>query len=166
MNCERCDEAIATVHQIVIGDSFNVKYSHLCESCADEVQAEEKSNLQQGKVSSILDSMYEEGEETKCSGCGITFEEFRNSGRAGCANCYSSFSSRLEALIKRIHGADQHVGNVSEGNELGKISLPRRIQLLEKELEKTVREEKYENAAELRDKLKKLKEEQLNAAFD
>ena len=76
----------------------------------------------------------------------------------GCAMCYEAFEEELEKLIKRIHGSDQHVGRESEASQLGTLPEEKKLRFLEKELERCVREENYEEAAELRDRISELEE--------
>jgi protein arginine kinase activator len=166
MECEHCGEAPATVHQITINNGFDVQYKHLCEKCANELENGKKKDTSSGKVPGLIASMFDEQETMQCSQCGLTFDEFSDSGRLGCANCYSAFSKRLEPLIKRIHGSSSHEDDSSESKELGKLSMARKIQILEKELEKQIKEENYEKAAVLRDRIAELKENLVNANSD
>jgi protein arginine kinase activator len=38
--------------------------------------------------------------ETTCGGCGLTYEEFAEIGRTGCAQCYTAFST---AILPALH---------------------------------------------------------------
>lgn len=165
MLCENCDEVEATVHQVLIEDN-EVKHYHLCENCAQELKEEqqdvENEDLMAEAFSSLSDSEIQEAES--CPRCGLDFEEFKKTGRLGCAKCYGAFEEKIEPLIKRIHGADQHVGLTSQETQLGKVSESRKIQMLRKELDRCVKEEKYEEAAELRDRISELEAEESNVS--
>lgn len=168
MLCENCQNAEATIHQIQMSDG-QVTHLQLCKSCAEETTTGSESGASVASLASSLfgsSSPTQTGEQTQCSHCGLTFQEFRESGRVGCAGCYDSFRDRMESLIHRIHGADRHVGSSSAGSGLSTVSDERKIQLLEKDLERKVQEEQYEEAAELRDKIEELKQEENDDASD
>ncbi|MGM0381812.1 MAG: UvrB/UvrC motif-containing protein [bacterium] len=162
MLCDKCGEAKATVHQITISNN-EITHHHLCEECAKEMDVSPQGNSGENSVSSLLSSMYDEFEKSEeCVTCGTTFAEFQQKGRVGCENCYSAFANQLEPLVKRIHGSDQHVGSSAQGGELQKMSGERKLQILQKDLERAVKKENYEKAAELRDRIEKLEEAEAN----
>ncbi len=147
------------MHQITISNN-EVTHHHLCESCAQELDVSAQGNSGEDSVSSMLSSMYDEFEKSEeCVVCDTTLEEFKKTGRVGCENCYSVFADQLQPLVKRIHGADQHVGSSARGGKLQKMSGQRKRQILEKDLERAVKKENYEKAAELRDRINNLEEE-------
>ena len=110
--------------------------------------------------------------ELQCNKCGMTYDEFANSGKLGCANCYDVFSDPLEQVLKKIHGSTGHVGRcekVTEGDEniteklnknekakSKKTEKEDKVEKLESELKQAVKEERYEDAAKIRDEIKKL----------
>lgn len=49
-------------------------------------------------------------DQKACEMCGITFFEFRNQGRLGCAHDYVFFAKELEPLIANVHGSTEHSG--------------------------------------------------------
>ncbi|MFB6355093.1 MAG: UvrB/UvrC motif-containing protein [bacterium] len=157
MLCDQCQQAEATVQQIKITDN-QITHTHLCETCADDDSAQEPETGE--SVSSIVSSMFDVPDKDKvsCERCGMTFDEFQTVGRVGCARCYDTFRSRIESLVHRIHGSDQHLGKESETGGLARVSDDRKLQILEKQLERAVNEEQYEKAAELRDEIQELKE--------
>ena len=78
---------------------------------------------------------------------------FRPAGRLGCSRCYEVFEDRLEPLLRRIHGSDTHVGKAPAGTG-ERARIRRQLETLKRQLSKVVAEEAYEEAAELRDKIK------------
>lgn len=156
--CEKCQEARATVHQIqVLGDE--VTHVPLCESCASEgVFGDTGDGPALQDVLSSLPARTD-ADEMVCSGCGRTYDEFTASGTLGCARCYVAFEDQLGPLIHRIHGADRHVDDETASTGLGKVSREQKLQVLEKRLEESVKQENYEEAARLRDRISELKEE-------
>ncbi len=158
MLCEQCNETEASVHQIEMSGG-EITHLQLCESCAEDMSGDPSDSG--ASVSSLASSLFEESTKSSpasCEGCGMTFAEFRKRGRVGCSQCYDAFRGRMESLVHRIHGADQHVGASSSGRDLSTVSPERKRQLLEKRLERKVQEEEYEEAADLRDKIAELDE--------
>ena len=59
-----------------------------------------------------IDAPGESDGGTECSFCGLTFADFRRTGRLGCPHCYETFGDQLPRLLRRIHGGVKHVGKV------------------------------------------------------
>jgi protein arginine kinase activator len=91
----------------------------------------------------------------RCSACGSTLKEFRESGRLGCAQCYESFAAHLRDLLRRLHGSSQHVGERYAVPGAAGATDPR-LQLLDlkEQLRRAVEMENFELAAELRDRIR------------
>lgn len=107
----------------------------------------------------------------KCSNCGYTFDDIANKGKLGCKECYDVFGERLDAIIKRIQGANRHVGrigkivdnkidgkmnnkNVNEAKKENKEKS--KLEELQENLKEAIKEERYEDAAKIRDEIKKI----------
>ena len=105
----------------------------------------------------------EESEETaalnqrECPLCGIKFVEFRNSGRLGCPHDYQEFREELQPLLENIHGDTRHCGKTPRRLPQSQQTQSELIQL-RKQLHQAVTREAYEEAAQLRDKIRKLEE--------
>jgi len=95
--------------------------------------------------------------ELTCPTCGLTFSEFSRLGRFGCGDCYGTFRDRLQPLLRKIHGSSLHRGKLppmlSED-----ATVIREQERLQEELERAIKSEDFERAADLRDKLKSLEE--------
>lgn len=153
--CDSCHENEATVHLTEIVDG--VKHEvHYCELCAQ----------QQGVVlsaPSLLGNLPGGGPEGAgdpdllCTGCHLTYKEFRQRGRLGCARCYEAFKEGLIPLLERIHGSSQHLGRAPE--ESGDhLKAERQLIELRRELARVIQREEYEQAARIRDRIRKLEE--------
>lgn len=109
----------------------------------------------------------------KCDDCGYTFEDIVNTGKLGCGNCYDVFQERLDPIIRRMQGANHHVGrigkiidnkidkkleNQTQVQENKKEEKTNRTELekLQEQLKQAIKEEKYEEAAKIRDEIKKI----------
>jgi protein arginine kinase activator len=92
-----------------------------------------------------------------CPGCGMSVADFRSKGRLGCTRCYDAFRVELLPLLQRIHEAQMHTGRLPA--VIGTPPPPvddRSLTDVRRRLEDAVRGERYEEAARLRDELRKL----------
>lgn len=152
MKCQFCSKP-ATVH---LSDLVNQKELHLCQNCAESQQmSQDKLNLP-----ALLHSLLGQhlGPQTElarlvCPACGIRYMEFRAQGRLGCPHDYAVFRSGLAPLLQRIHRAERHVGK-SPRRVPDPEGMANLIELRGR-LQQAVDDEVYEEAARLRDLLRK-----------
>jgi protein arginine kinase activator len=156
MICDNCGKEPATVHYKEMREDQTTEY-HLCEKCAAEKGIQITPSKKSFTVSNILAGMAEEvGSDLEtCENCGLTYREFKESGRLGCARCYESFKEQLSPLLRRIHGSNVHTGK-SPSSRQHIFEKRREIGRLKEELDAAIEREEFEKAAELRDKLKGL----------
>lgn len=135
---------------------------HLCKECAEKVamaipEKKEKkpTKATRKKQRSKLTPSMEEN--LVCSGCGLTYNEFRNILRFGCEHCYDSFKDTLIPLLEDIHGSSKYKGQVPFRDK-EKVQLLKIKRELERKLREAVKAERFEEAAHLRDELKELEE--------
>jgi protein arginine kinase activator len=95
--------------------------------------------------------------DVTCPNCGLTFEAFSRQGRFGCGQCYSAFRPRLDMIMRKLHGSSLHKGKLPVLDEDHKQSI-KEEERLELELKKAIDTEDFERAADLRDKLKTIRE--------
>ena len=110
--------------------------------------------------------MFNEIKSLKCNNCGFTFDDIVNTGKLGCGNCYNTFEERLNPIIRKIQGANQHVGRIGKvidniieqklDNKLEQKNQNNQLEKLNEELKQAIKEERYEDAAKIRDEIKKL----------
>ncbi|HUJ71142.1 MAG TPA: UvrB/UvrC motif-containing protein [Verrucomicrobiae bacterium] len=157
MQCDICKKAEATVHltQIVEGKMLKVD---LCESCAKEKGVQEAAGF---SLADLLGDFATGGESkiespgVQCPVCGFTQADFKKTGRLGCSACWETFEAGLASLLKAMHKGDHHVGKVPT-KAMHTLALNGKIQELTEQLDKAVREEKYEDAAQIRDEIREL----------
>ena len=160
MKCQKCPNA-ATLHITEIISEDHVEELHLCESCAHKYLYEPQAKSA-GKSSSGASSSAEELEEPavlnrECEICGIKFVDFRNTGRLGCPHDYDEFREELIPLLENIHGETRHVGKSPRRLPQTKETQSQLIHL-RKQLLQAVNKEAYEEAARLRDQIRRLEE--------
>lgn len=156
MLCEKCGKYNATTHIRQIKNGVAIE-KNLCSHCAalDELNTTPKNALDI-MLASILGEMgYTDKEATKiCPVCGADYSYIAESGKAGCADCYKTFRTELLPYIKRVHGSIKHIGKTP-----GTISHISDLEGLKLELKRLISEENYEQAAVIRDKIKRAEAE-------
>ncbi|MCL2218614.1 MAG: UvrB/UvrC motif-containing protein [Chitinispirillia bacterium] len=94
--------------------------------------------------------------DIKCPNCGMLFSQFRSGGWLGCAECYGSFDERIHRILVQIHGSDGH-----KGKRYGKPAVrrggKRDMARLRRELDDAIKNERFEDAALIRDTIISMK---------
>ena len=95
--------------------------------------------------------------QVACSACGCTIEQFKKGGRLGCPACYAAFQPVLEAIVKDSHGnQSQHKGKVAT-RAMAHSTFTKQLTTLEVELKEAIAEERFEDAARMRDEIQAVK---------
>ena len=164
MKCQKCSKQ-ATLHitEIIKGKPHEL---HLCEEHARVYLTQEESEPGQPSPSSSLSQAFKKAasaqeqarlDQRTCPVCGISFLEFRNHGRLGCPHDYDEFRDELLPLLENVHGEARHCGKVPKRAPRDSKRQTELIRL-RNELKRAVAEEHYEEAAELRDRIRKMEE--------
>lgn len=162
MLCQICGKNPATVHFTEIHDN-KMSELHVCERCAEEKGLHSEPAKQKFDIAAVfadmMNSMTTTEEErvghVQCPRCGLLYSAFKETGRLGCAECYSAFQFQLRPLLRRIHGDTRHKGKTpARDGEV--VSIARQVQRLYDELQRAVEREEFERAAEVRDEIKRL----------
>lgn len=177
MKCQNCGENEANIYytQIINGVKKEI---NVCEKCAKQLGLSQMDYSMPIDFSSFFgDFLFEDNsdvlrdylpKQTKCNECGMTLEEFAEIGKFGCANCYEVFHNQIDQLLKNIYGTDAHIGRkiITNSNQekvekaKAKTNLKGEENIkLKQELKQAIKVENYEEAAIIRDKIKKLEEE-------
>lgn len=157
MKCGKCPK-VATLHITEIVSEEQVEEHHLCEDCAQKYLSEPGQ-----KVKSPAVPEAGEGEEAsgfmgrECPVCGMKFVDFRNSGRLGCPHDYEEFKEDLVPLLENIHGETRHCGKTPRRLPQTRQTQSELVQL-RKQLTQAIQKEAYEEAAQIRDKIRRLEE--------
>ncbi len=185
MLCQNCgkNEANVKYTQIINGVK---KEMILCEECSKELGVGNMDFSMPISFSSFLGDFFDDEKEFLpsfmtpekmiCDKCGMTYDNFINTGKFGCENCYEIFSNKIDPVLKNIHGLNRHVGRgipdringkiekVNEtsnlNNNVGEVepksAQDNKLEELKNNLKQAIQEERYEDAAKLRDEIKKL----------
>lgn len=87
-----------------------------------------------------------------CPHCKITWQRLNQTSHLGCPECYRHFREQLQPTLARLHGNTYHTGRRPRP---APDSRPQRERLRE-QLDHAVAEERFEDAAQLRDQLRAL----------
>jgi protein arginine kinase activator len=166
MLCERCQKRNATIHLTEIVKSVKSEV-HLCEKCAREIGLNAKLSDFSLSVPDMLSFFNVEDvknfhNSSICASCGLTFMEYKRHGKVGCTDCYTYLKKGLEKLILAYHGATTHVGknpvhfvdDREEELEFFYEHEDESIIMLQEKLNGAIAEERYEDAAIIRDKIR------------
>ena len=159
MLCDNCKKNTATTHiRSVVNGKTTEK--HLCAECAAKEGIGAIDNM---GLDSMLASMFGDalslnpvGASVRCKCCGSTFSDIAKSGKAGCPECYKTFYDELLPYLKRVHGSVKHVGKALPGEAPKEKAREDTVETLKAELQKLIAEEKFEQAAEIRDRIKEM----------
>jgi protein arginine kinase activator len=172
--CPYCLVRPATVHLSIIDDGGHVQAIHICQNCSAQHHLNPTADStalaqwitdhppQTAKHGAPFPSLHinlqiahhRETGSDRCQHCGITWKEFMTKQRLGCAHDYSVFADRLIDVLEQIHGARSH-----EGRRPGQTAADDRRSRLLTQLEHAIEREHYEEAAQLRDRLRQLDQE-------
>jgi len=160
MLCDVCRERDATV-TLTHAVKGEVNFLHLCQRCAadrgietsittplknmiaDYLPAVQASQA----VTAQLDSM-------RCAFCSMSLADFRESGRLGCASCYTTFDQSLRALLRRVHGNAKHAGRQYDAPPPDLLHEVTALGELRERLRRAIAQEEFEQAAQLRDQIR------------
>ena len=193
MLCQNCgkNEVNFRYTQIINGVK---KEMALCDKCARELGLESIDFNMPINFSSFFTDFFHDTEGflpsftktnlLECNKCGMTFDDFANTGEFGCGNCYITFADRISPVLKNLHGSSKHIGReykdsideleynkkqyedsqnkkgtkkeTTEKQEKAEQKDKSEIEKLKKELQKAIKEERYEDAAKIRDQIAKM----------
>lgn len=154
MKCSNCGKNTAniTYKQNINGEITNL---NLCEECAHKLGV--FNSFEDIFSPMILDLDYILPEEIKCKNCGYTFSKYKSTGLFGCDSCYDTFKSEIDNILLKIQGKNRHIQNTREIENTNNETQPKNeLETLKEKLDILVKEEKFEEAAILRDKIKEI----------
>ncbi len=184
MLCQNCGKNEANVRYTQVINGVR-KELNLCSECARKLGVD-RIDIPMDFTSFLGDFFNDYAESSllpsfsidnvKCKTCGMTYNDFIDTGMFGCSDCYDTFSGPIDSLLKNLHGTARHIGrgvkNVDDllgkntksktSNKTENISKSsddknaQKLEDLQKQLDKAIKEERYEDAAKIRDKIKEM----------
>lgn len=162
MLCQKCMKNIATVRYAEVVEG-KVADLHLCPECLAKHQTSTATGFELSgsapspkrpttppETSDILAVA-----QKHCRNCGADLKEVLKTGKVGCGQCYANFPELLEPLLRSFHTSLRHRGKmprVSDSRAAARGELQTKRALLRSAL----KTENYEQAATLRDEIRKL----------
>lgn len=161
--CEECSKKLGITNSIAMDFSMPLDFPSFFGSFLEDFATPE------------LMPMFKEVKQIQCESCGFTFDDIVNTGRLGCPNCYNTFEEQMAPILKKIQGANQHIGRIGkisnnhiENNQNNQNNQNKenkkddnekensKLKKLQEDLQQAIKEERYEDAAKLRDEIKKI----------
>lgn len=189
MLCDRCKKREAKIYytEVVNGE---MKEQHLCEECAAECTRFHinstfiNKDMSVGDILSSILGKYRNSSSAKedvktesdaktaskdkskepvlkCDKCQMTYDQFLQEGKFGCAECYHSFHKILIRSLKNLQGTDTHVGKKPKGYVSSTNKIINELSDIEKKsilLQEAIEKEEFEEAARLRDEIRALRD--------
>lgn len=158
MDCENCGEREAEITLTEI-ESDEMRTVQLCSTCAS-LKGVSVEGAGSPPIADLLAHLggsagktaFSEDAEA-CEYCGTAAADFRKTGRLGCPQCYVQFAEPLRALLRRVHGASQHMGKMYISAAADGDDSEVRVATLKRRLDRAVEIEDFESAADLRDQI-------------
>lgn len=176
--CSVCHENEAVIFVHILAENREEKKG-LCPSCAVKYLQqepritnldimdkrlleviEEMKDLLSGIVSGIgeivqIENEFPKNQSITCPSCGISYEDFSQTGLLGCPQCYETFRETLDDFALELHRGPQHRGKMPKAFARLYV-LKKEISFLTHQLERLIHIEEYEKAAKVRKKLERL----------
>jgi protein arginine kinase activator len=162
LECTQCSKAIAVRYTEMLG-----KTEHTVIMCQDCPHLQQRLHgAGDGLQTALKDSP---GASLACGSCGTSWDTVRRGQPLGCPECYAVFKQLLLDDLLESHSIPQrlsmkkrsvpaHVGRAP--GETAEANPKIRLMALNEALNETLRREDYEQAAWIRDQIKKLSEEE------
>jgi len=167
MLCQECRNNEAHIQIIKIVDGKKTEL-YLCEQCARMHEDIGFSAEPQFELSKLFGSMLNQGlfgnrdqliaSRLQCPACGLSFAQFSQVGKLGCTECLATFEDKLKPLLKRIHASCSHTGKVPVSLQ-GKVQIIRELDQLKEDLQNSIYNEEFEEAAKLRDRIRHIEKQ-------
>lgn len=160
MNCQSCNKNSATIHLTEIVNGQRIE-KHLCENCA---QTEGVAVNAQIPLTDLLNNLLAAQPQDKenfnannisCPSCNIDMEQINDQSLLGCPDDYEIFDKSMDKIIENSQdGSTVHCGKVPQTQNNEKTH-EHELELIDmkRQLNEAVSQERYEDAAQLRDKI-------------
>lgn len=143
--CSNCK-----TYQITDIQNGEIIQIEICEKCA----------IYNCKSFNINDSILIQKKRSQtCKGCNSNYSDLLEKSRIGCEHCYDTFCENILELLQRCQVSNKHIGKKPKINN---NICNQQIDLLKQKMQIAVDSENYEEAAILKEKIKKLLEPKAN----
>lgn len=142
MICQICKQKQANAHYVQVVGSGEVVDLYICEDCAKKlIKSKKRSLKKENSINSSKSSSNVIGDIKLlfCTSCGKTLEHFITSNYKGCPDCLKCFKLHL-GTINKLFTESVNKTSISE---------------LKEAMKQAIIEERYEDAASIRDQINK-----------
>ena len=146
MKCQSCGKKDATFKytEDINGSKCEI---YFCLDCVKKFNYLDESNL--FKPLFTNDISYDNIICSYCKNCGYRFEDYIRTSLFGCNLCYDTFCDNIDEILLKIQGKNRHI-HILDKEYSKKHILERKKELLQSLID----EERYEEAATIRDEIK------------
>lgn len=157
MKCSNCgsNNANVTYEQNINGEVTTLR---LCEKCAKKLGI--FNSFDNIFSPMVLDLDYILPEEIKCKECGYTLSKYKSTGLFGCDECYNTFKKEIDSILLKIHGKNRMLKEKEVKNAV-KDKKVNEVDVLKNKLKEHIEKEEFEEAAKIRDEIKKLENKEV-----
>ena len=168
MLCQKCHTSLATVRYAEVVDG-KVMDLHLCPECLAAHQQrpvtgfELAGSVAPGRVAPSEGASGRSRSRARriCKSCGTRLSKVLDTGKVGCPSCYHTFDDVTAQVLTDMHGYMRHLGKTPKVDDV-RAQMRSNLQNRRALMRSAVQMESYEEAAVLRDEIKKL-EKALNS---
>jgi protein arginine kinase activator len=163
--CESCGKQQASFRFTEV-DGEGRRTSLLCAECGVD-RGIPRDELAVGRLDTreIWDEIVQrlagkerESQDLACPDCGLTYAAFELHGSLGCPGCYQTFQGDITRMLREYHGGEEHRGKMPRLHGR-RIDLRRRMLGVKEKIQIAVSEERFEDAARMRDEMRDLERE-------
>lgn len=161
MKCSNCgsNNANVTYEQNINGEVTTLK---LCEKCAQKLGI--FNSFDNIFSPMVLDLDYILPEEIKCKECGYTLSKYKSTGLFGCDECYNTFKKEIDSILLKLQGKNRMKKGKEKIKNLNDTVVDKKenkIDILKAKLKEHIEKEEFEEAAKVRDEIKKLENKEV-----
>jgi len=154
MLCQICKQREATGHYVQVVGASKVLELHICDECAKKMLENRRTAATFGSkgvqdwLSSIATPSTDATIEKTCPSCGRKLNAFIQANFQGCPTCSTAFKEYLGKMLDGFEETPENVDNLKE------------------ELERAIIEERFEDAALIRDRLRSMQRKTKHSKLD
>ena len=165
MKCDGCkkNEANVVLHMITNGQ---LATRSLCMSCARKAHGEMSQafttmGMNMAGLEDLQGAAAQEAEQLRlprmiCSTCRTPYEAINHETVFGCPQCYAAFHEQIIAYLSGLRGPEMPDEQLGEGQQERHPVIHVTTEDLRQRLKEAIHDEDYEQAANLRDRLKEI----------
>lgn len=164
MLCQKCQTNVATIRYAEVVDG-RVTEQHVCAACVAVLEKGVSSGFELSEVgprarrpapeSAAVAARSDDSDQQACGVCGMPLAGILATQHVGCPSCYDNFPSEIGPMLQAVHRFSAHKGK-SAHTVTVREQLRSALHAKRGLLRSVLREENYEEAARLRDEIKRL----------